>query len=93
MLELTDTAASVITALNEKRDLPEGAGIRIAPADDGSAHMTAMAASAPANGDQIVERDGARVFLDPIAANALGEKVLDAQVDQAGKVGFIVAQR
>jgi hypothetical protein len=35
-----------------------------------------------------VEQDGARVFLDVAASVALGDKVLDAQVDEGGSVTF-----
>lgn len=93
MLELTDNAASLIVAIAEKQDLPQGAGLRIAPTIDGSAEMTAKAATAPRSGDRIVERGGARVFLTPPAADALDDKVLDAQVDDRGMVGFFIAPR
>jgi Fe-S cluster assembly iron-binding protein IscA len=36
-------------------------------------------AAAPAEGDQVVDEDGTRVFLEPAAASLLDDKVLDAE--------------
>jgi hypothetical protein len=41
-------------------------------------------------GDQVVESDGARVFLAEGAAEALADKSLDAEVDNQGGVAFSV---
>ena len=39
-------------------------------------------------GDQVLEQDGATVYLDQDAATMLDDKVLDAAVDPSGKVEF-----
>jgi iron-sulfur cluster assembly protein len=39
----------------------------------------------------VVEEDGARVFLEENAAVTLDDKILDAQVDDAGGVQFTIA--
>lgn len=40
--------------------------------------------------DAVVEKSGARVFLDADAAQVLDNRVLDAQVDGQGSVQFAV---
>ena len=39
-------------------------------------------------GDQVVEQAGATVYLDESAATMLDDKVLDAAVDEGGRVEF-----
>jgi hypothetical protein len=56
--------------------------------DAGSSELALATASVPETGDQIVENEGARVFLEPEAAALLGDQVLDAETDPAGKVQF-----
>ena len=41
-------------------------------------------------GDQVVDQDGAKVYLEETAAVALGDQVLDAQVDPVGAVQFSI---
>ena len=48
---------------------------------------------APQPGDQVLEEDGARVFLEETAAETLDDKILDAQVDDAGGVQFTIANQ
>jgi iron-sulfur cluster assembly protein len=36
----------------------------------------------PAEDDEVIEEDGARIFLDPEAASLLDDKVLDVSVEQ-----------
>ena len=93
MLTLTDNATNVIRTLGESPELPDGAGLRIAATADGSQGLTLAAATQPRDGDQVVEQDGARVFLEPDAAQVLDDKVLDARVDDDGGVQFMVAQQ
>jgi Fe-S cluster assembly iron-binding protein IscA len=50
-----------------------------------------MPTDAPQPGDQVLEEDGARVFLEETAAVTLDDKILDAQVDDNGGVQFTIA--
>ncbi len=43
---------------------------------DGEVELEIEPAEAPQDGDEIVDRDGARVFLDPVAAEALADQIL-----------------
>lgn len=88
MLMLTENATKVIGALVDKPELPDGAGLRIASAPDG---LTVSPVGAPETTDQIVENESARVFLETDAALALDDKVLDAKVDESGRIQFLLA--
>lgn len=91
-LTLTDNASNVIRALSERSELAEEAGLRIAGADDGGAptDLAVALVMTPRTEDKVVEQEGARVFLDPTAADLLEGKVLDATVDENGKVRFLM---
>lgn len=92
MLVLTENATTAISALTDQRNMGDTGGIRIATTQhEGTEALTLDTAPEPEEGDQIIEQEGARVFLEPGAAAALGDKVLDAQVDDAGRVQFLVA--
>lgn len=87
MLSLTDNAVMVIRNLTDQPDVPDGAGLRIASDPSANALTLAMAAQ-PAQDDQVVDEAGARIFLDPEAAEILDDKALDAVVDAQGAVQF-----
>jgi Fe-S cluster assembly iron-binding protein IscA len=43
---------------------------------DGDVEVTIDEATAPTDGDEVIERDGARVFLAPEAADVLSDQIL-----------------
>ncbi|HVC88028.1 MAG TPA: hypothetical protein VNC40_11455 [Gaiellaceae bacterium] len=43
---------------------------------DGDVELSIDEASEPAEGDQVIDHDGGRVFLDPAAADVLADQVL-----------------
>jgi Fe-S cluster assembly iron-binding protein IscA len=88
MLAVTQDAAIAIRSLMDRQDMPEGCGLRLAGADDGSGALELSAAPAPEAEDAVVEAEGARVFLDPAVAPVLDDKVLDAGRDEAGRIRF-----
>ncbi len=92
MLTLTDNAVLVIRDLTAQQEVPDGAGLRIATDADAGA-LTLSLAESPAQGDQVVDNSGARIFLDPDAAQLLDDKALDAAVDAQGAVRFGLAER
>jgi iron-sulfur cluster assembly protein len=91
MLVLTDNATSVIRALADNAELSDASGLRIAMADGNGGGLTISTAGTPEAGDQVVEDQGARIFLEPDAAQVLDDKVLDAAVNEQGQVQFLVA--
>ena len=91
MLLLTDAAAEVVKSVTEDPQSPEGTGLRITrprTEPDGKGDLRLAPAPRPAGDDMVVESAGARVFLDPLAAAFLDDKVLDAEIDPAGTVHF-----
>lgn len=94
MLTLTDNAVSVIRTLTAQPEVPDGAGLRIAAdVTDNSGGLTLSLATAPQEGDQVVDESGALLFLEPTAATVLDDKALDADVDEDGKVSFALAEQ
>lgn len=90
MLTLTEGAVSAIRGLTSGPELPVETGLRIVAQADGAPFQLALA-DGPAAGDQVVEEDGARVFLEPAAAAILAGKSLDARVTEQGQVAFSVS--
>jgi Fe-S cluster assembly iron-binding protein IscA len=90
VLTLTDSATSQIRNIIDQPEVPEGCGLRIAN-DPAAGGLTLTIAAAPADGDQVLDASGARVFLDSQAAAVLDDKSLDAAVDNDGQVAFAVA--
>lgn len=90
MLMLTESASKVIGALAAHPELPEGAGLRITTAPEG---LTVAPAGGPEATDEVIEDQNARVFMEPDAAVVLSDKVLDATVDDDGRVQFMLAEQ
>ena len=93
MLTLTDSAVTAIRNLTSAPELPEDTGLRIMAQGEGAPSFQVALAESPVDGDQVIESDGARVFLEAVAAVALDDKSLDAQVDDEGTVAFTLAEQ
>ncbi|MBL6275153.1 adhesin [Micromonospora fiedleri] len=87
MLTMTDNAVLVIRDLAAQQDVGEGGGVRIA-ADTQAGSLTVELVAEPVEGDQVVDTQGARIFLDSDAADLLGDASVDASVDDEGIVQF-----
>jgi len=86
MLTLTENACSIVKRYTDHPDTPDRAGLRIMSTPE--AQLAVTTADEPAAGDQLVEQDGAKIYLDADAAEQLDGKVLDAGIDEAGNVQF-----
>jgi Fe-S cluster assembly iron-binding protein IscA len=87
MLTMTETASTLVRTITDQSvGTPEG-GLRISQADSATDFAVDVVA-APGAADQVVEREGARVFLEGNAAEALSDRVLDAQLDENNAVRF-----
>jgi Fe-S cluster assembly iron-binding protein IscA len=91
MLTLTETASTLIRNLADQSVDAEDAGLRIS-ADAEVTTLTADLAPAPEPTDAVIVSDGARVFLEENAAEALADKVLDARLEDDGAVRFAIAE-
>lgn len=83
----------VIRSLVESADVTEG-GLRITarPITEEQASLEIELAEEPETLDEVVEQEGAQVFLEPQVAEALSDKVLDAAVEEEGVRFTIVEQ-
>ena len=95
VLTLTENASTVVKTIVDQsveQSTDQGtAGLRISQDAPDSPALHVIATEAPQPGDQVLEEDGARVFLEETAAATLDDKVLDAQVDEGGGVQFSIA--
>src|SRR5262245_7667920 len=75
MLELSDHAVRDI------KELVESGGLRFVAqeGEDDSWSFDPSLADEPEEGDVVVERDGAKVFLDPVAAEKLADVILEIE--------------
>lgn len=88
MLTLTENASTVVRSIAEQSGNVDRVGLRISQDTADDTALQVIPTDTPEPGDRIVEEDGARVFLEETAANALDDKVLDARVDERGGVEF-----
>ena len=72
MLQIAEDAVDVLTELGAIR-------ISAEEVDEGEVELSIENATAPTEGDQIVEEGGARIFLDPVAAEALADQVMGVE--------------
>ena len=87
MLTMTDNAVLVIRDLATQQDVAEDGGVRIA-ADPEAGSLSVELVARPLEGDQVVDNQGARIFLDSDAAELLGDASVDATVDDDGIIQF-----
>jgi len=90
MLTLTENASTIVKDIATQQGGSESMGLRIS-GEDPTHGLMVTAAEQPLPGDQTVTADGAVVYLDEPAAQRLDDQVLDASVDEAGRVQFALA--
>ena len=88
MLTLTDQASTVVKDLAERATGSDEAGLRISTLPDNPKDYEVKVAAFPEPDDIVVANDGAQVFLESRAADALTNRVLDAKVEADGAVRF-----
>ncbi len=90
MLTLTDNASLIVKTIADQSESP-ATGLRITSEDAQEPAFAISTATGPEPEDQVLEQDGAQVYLDTSAATQLDDKVLDAAVDDSGNVQFALA--
>jgi iron-sulfur cluster assembly protein len=92
MLRITAEAAEAIRVVRDALELPDSAGLRISTAPqsmNGTGPSYAVeVAPEPADEDEVVEDEGAQVFVDPATLPTLDDKALDADIEVGGEVRF-----
>jgi iron-sulfur cluster assembly protein len=94
MLALTDNAVEAVQEiLSSSDEAPEMGGLRLVAEPEGAqVNFQLSVVALPAEDDEVIEEQGARVFLDPEAASLLGDKVLDARIE-SNQVAFTIADQ
>jgi Fe-S cluster assembly iron-binding protein IscA len=93
MLTLTDQASTVVKDLAERATGSDEAGLRISTLPDNPKDYEVKVAAFPEPDDIVVANDGAQVFLESRAADALTNRVLDAKVEADGAVRFQLGEQ
>jgi iron-sulfur cluster assembly protein len=94
LLALTDSAVQAVRDIvSSTEQVPETGGLRVVAERAGTqANFQLSVASLPAEDDEVIEEQGARVFLEPEAASLLDDMVLDASVEH-NQVAFTIADQ
>ncbi|HET6626339.1 MAG TPA: Fe-S cluster assembly protein HesB [Nocardioidaceae bacterium] len=90
MLTITETARDLVRKIPNQPMLPTTAGLRIFCRQNQDGSLTVKAEKKPREGDQVLDYDGARIFLGERAAPSLKDKVLDALLDDSGRIQFVL---
>jgi iron-sulfur cluster assembly protein len=91
VLQITQGAAALLTELRKGQDVPEDYGVRVFPESTQPGEVTIGLGftDAPAEGDQVTEQDGLKVFVAPELAAPLEDAAIDvAQDDGASRLVF-----
>jgi Fe-S cluster assembly iron-binding protein IscA len=94
LLTLTDSAVEAVKGIvSASEEASETSGLRMVAEQSGMRTSVQLSVvPLPAEDDEVIEEQGARVFLEPEAASLLDDKVLDASVAQSG-VSFTIADQ
>jgi iron-sulfur cluster assembly protein len=94
LLSLTDSAVQAVTEIISSSDeFSQTGGLRMVAEQAGTqVNFQLSVVPVPAEDDEVIEEQGARVFLEPDAASLLDDKVLDATLEQ-NKVAFMIADQ
>jgi Fe-S cluster assembly iron-binding protein IscA len=90
VLALTENVTDIVKQLAV--EVPEISALRIATEADGQSLSVSPADHAEAD-DQVIEQDGAIVYVDGPASQLLADKVLDGGVDEDGNIQFALGQQ
>jgi iron-sulfur cluster assembly protein len=90
VLTLTENASTIVKDIAAQPGSADVTGLRIS-SEDPTQGLMVTAAQEPVAGDQTVQAHGAVVYLDRPAAEQLADQVLDASVDDDGRVQFALA--
>ena len=90
MLALTENVTDIVKKLAE--EAPEISGLRIVAEADGQSLSVSPADHAEQD-DQMIEQDGATIYVDGPASELLADKILDGGVDEEGNIQFALGQQ
>ncbi|MGH8986797.1 MAG: hypothetical protein ACRDY6_23445 [Acidimicrobiia bacterium] len=80
MLQVSARAAAFVDEARRASGLPESAGIRLSARGATGGHaLQVKLASVPDEGDEVVEREGAKVFVAPELREVLSGRMLELE--------------
>jgi iron-sulfur cluster assembly protein len=89
LLALTESAVQAVRGIVSSSDLEETGGLRfVAESEGAETNVQVSVVALPGEDDQVIEQEGARLFLEPDAASLLDDKILDARPVEKDKVAF-----
>jgi iron-sulfur cluster assembly protein len=94
LLALTDSAVEAVKGIvSSAGGAADTGGLRLVAVQGATqANLQLSVVALPAEDDEVIEEQGARVFLEPEAASLLDDKILDASVEQ-NQVEFTIADQ
>lgn len=92
MFTMTTKAREVVRRVTSHPRISATSGLRISSQRADESALGVTTAAGPERGDEVLERDGARVFLDEPAVPRIRGRLLDA-VTRDGRVHFVVRNR
>ena len=93
MFTMTAKAQAVVRRVTGHPRIGRGSGLRIAGQGPDQQALGVGTAPGPQPGDEVVEHDGARLFLDRDAVGRVRGRVLDAVTERTGRVHFVTRGR
>jgi Fe-S cluster assembly iron-binding protein IscA len=93
VLALTDNAVEAVRSIVSSEAESDAAGIRVTAGQAGEQPRFRLdIVPMPVEEDQVIEEQGARIFLGPEEASLLEDKVLDAHIEQ-NRVAFMIGDQ
>ncbi len=90
MFHMTARAHAVIRSITSHPRLGPDSGLRISARDRGEQALGVGTAVGPKAEDEVIEHDGARVYVDRQALDQVRGSVLDTRTERTGRVHFVV---
>ncbi len=87
MLQITHDAATFLSELRRGQDVPDTYGLRVFPesTEPGEITIGLGFTEEPADGDQVTEQDGLRVFVAPELATPLDSATIDVTQEEGAE--------
>ncbi len=90
MFTMTPHARAFVQRLTGHPALSRRSGLRIARGVSNNSPMQVAASTGPRPDDEVVESDGARVFLGPGAGPRMRGRTLDVVTEETGRAHFVL---
>ena len=90
MLTLTPNARHAVKDIAKRAHLPRRGGLRIAESRERAGAFEVSLVAEPVEGDELIEADGARVYVEAQTSAILADQQLDAAASPEG-TGFLLA--